>query len=454
MQIDADIFSTRAYREIAKQAISYIERYKKPPGIHIRDLLEDKLRKGDEGKFMRSVINEMEKQHDKINAEYVLTQLDEYIELRSYEKIIEAAADAAQAGNVRAVREALSYQPTMKDGSPGIWLHDIDRMLAFLDIREEDFFSSGVDALDDLGVRPARKTMFMLIAPPKRGKSWHCIECGKRGLQHRHKVLHISLENSEELTAQRYIQSLFAMSRENARALRVASFKRDDMGFAAQIDFKQIDPSVLGVEARAEIAAKLKRLRRARLLIKQFATGTLTIRQLNGYLDRLEREFNFVPDLLILDYPDLMSIDAQMIRVDTGRAVRDLRGIAVTRNMAVVAPTQGNRGSADAKVVSATMVAEDWSKVATADTVCTYSQTSLEKELGLARIMVAAARDAPDGIIVMISQSYKTGQFCLDSARMTASLTSEVKRLSGADDDEDEKEEKAHRDDGNRKSRH
>jgi replicative DNA helicase len=99
--------------------------------------------------------------------------------------------------------------------------------------------------------------------------------------------------------------------------------------------------------------------------------------------------------------------------------------------MAVVAVTQGNRSSDNARTVTAGMVAEDWSKIGTADTVLTYSQTSEEKEIGLARVLVAAARDARDKYVVMISQSYATCQFCIDSVYMSKFVESEVDRMTG-----------------------
>jgi replicative DNA helicase len=141
--------------------------------------------------------------------------------------------------------------------------------------------------------------------------------------------------------------------------------------------------------------------------------------------------------VLIVDYGDLMQISREHLRVDTGRAFVELRGIAMQRNMALVTATQGNRQSANARVVNHTHVAEDWSKIATADTVCTYSQTAEEKKIGLARILVSAARDARDQYLTLISQSYDTGQFCLDSIYMSAYVQTEVDRLTGVENDDE-----------------
>ena len=65
-----------------------------------------------------------------------------------------------------------------------------------------------------------------------------------------------------------------------------------------------------------------------------------------------------------------------------------------------------------------TDVAEDWSKVQTADNIIVYNQTDAEKSVGCARLFVAKARNEEDGFSILINQQYKTGQFCLQSAIM------------------------------------
>jgi hypothetical protein len=82
-------------------------------------------------------------------------------------------------------------------------------------------------------------------------------------------------------------------------------------------------------------------------------------------------------------------------------------------------------------------VAEDWSKVATADTVLTYSRTAEEYNAGLARIFVERARGEADQFIVLVTQQYGIGQFCLDSTYMSKYVQDEVSTHLGADDDGD-----------------
>ena len=93
-----------------------------------------------------------------------------------------------------------------------------------------------------------------------------------------------------------------------------------------------------------------------------------------------------------------MAIDRRNYRLDMGQNFVMLRSAAVARNFAMVTASQINRGGLRAKTVTGDMIAEDVSKLGTADTIVAYSQTDYEKKLNMARIYVDGARGAPDRV--------------------------------------------------------
>lgn len=435
VKVPPELFSTRAYVRIAEAAHTFLQRFNEPPRGHIRDLLEDRLMKGEEGKLLRRTLDAMEVLQAELKPEYVVEQLDRFIALRELSQAVEGAADALAKGDLQAAQDALYVPAANRSTSSGTWLHDPKRALRYLDAKEDDLFSSGIDVLDSNGVRPARKRMMLLIAPPKRGKSWWLVNVGKANLMRRKRVLHITLEMPEEEVAMRYVMAMFALSEGKASTLRVPAFRSDGNGGYSSIDFDTISAEELSAKTRPIIAKRLRALKsRARLLIKEFPTASLTIPQLNAYLDALKSTENFVPDLVIVDYPDLMAIDSTALRTDTGRLFKELRGLAMMRNIALVGATQGNRDSESAKTLKLKNVAEDWSKIMTADYILTYSRTEQERKIGLARIGVEAARGARDGWSALVTQSYEIGQFALDSVYMNNTMFAELKKATGADD--------------------
>jgi len=429
------LFSTRSYRRIAEAAAQYFETYGQPPRAHLRDILEADLMRGEEGLLLQKVLSDMEELLPELQPKYVLAELDKFVALRHINSALEAAADAAQHGDIEAARAAMFSAPTTQEGSRRIWLHKPDESLSFFTEREEDYFSSGIDELDRRGIRPKRRTVFMIVAPKKTGKSWWLIEIAKRNIFLRHKILHISLEMEAEEVSKRYVQAMYALTVEALSTIRTVLFKKDALGRCTSLDFHVRTPDQLKPENRDELAAKLSMLsRRPPILIVDYPTAMFTVSMLNSLLDELERKEGFKPDIVMIDYPKLMKHDPNNLRISLGRGLEELRGVAKLRNAAFVLPAQGNRSAGTAKVVTSEMLGEDYSMAQTADIICTLSRTPAERDIGLARVFVDAARTAEDKLLVMIAQSLATGQFCLDSAYMSKHVEAEINRVLGEDE--------------------
>ena len=251
---------------------------------------------------------------------------------------------------------------------------------------------------------------------------------------HRLKVCHITLEMSEARAAQRYFQSFFAISKRKEK-FKATRFEKDTLGRITALEQHPIGVSMTYEDAniRGKLEKRIARGERMldNIIIKQFPTGSLTVNQLKAYLDNLESTERFVPDLLIIDYPDLMKLSKTDYRISLDELYKDIRGIAVERNIAVAAVSQSHRGAAKSKLVGADNVAEAYSKIFHSDTVITLSQTVHEAALGLARLHVAAGRNDSDKLTIVISQSYGTGQFIVESAIMRGNYFGLVPQESG-----------------------
>lgn len=427
---ESKFFSNSTNQKIAQTAIDYILKYGAAPKGQIEYLLESDIQRGEQGKLLGSRLAELAKISSQLQPSFVLDQLDTFLlNRRLAHNLLQAQEHLEQGETERALELIYKSQSIPQNGSSGLWMRDARQALRFLDRDEnEEFFTSGVDILDKMSFRPERKTFKFMIAAAKKGKSWWLVNIGKGGLQHHKKVLHITLEISEEKTARRYIQSIFALTKQEAERIKVPYFTKDEVG-DTKIEFRELERESI-FNKRQELRDKLNRWWSCPdWMIKEFPTASLSTEQLEMYLDSLEQQKGFKPDLLIIDYADLMRLDASSLRIDTGRLYRELRGIAVSRNLAMVSASQGNRESEGAKVVQVTNVAEDWSKIGTADGVLTYSQTESEYKCGLARLFVAATREEMGRYMVLISQAYSIGQFCTDSVLMTASLIQEIKNI-------------------------
>jgi len=457
MQVSAELFSTREYQRLAQFAIDHISRYGLPPRGHLRDYLEQELRRR-EGSFLKQIIDAMEKLHPELQGKFVQHDLDLFVAKRQFAMSMDAAYQKLDQDDLAGARDALYAASAVVKPQTGVWLHDTERWFSFLNRQGTSELSSGIDIFDERGIRPNKRELYLHIGPKKSGKTWAMIQIGRRAVQSRHDVLHVTLENSSEITQQRYMQAFLQMTADQTRLLRMPLFKYTATG-RFYLDWDPVEPGkvvqsasganrtageVLLDKERDALANLIKPFQwtgrvgsPGRLYVQECATGTLTIAQLNHMLDYLERAERFKPDMVVLDYINLMQIgDVRQHRLSLGRLGVELRGIAVARDLAMVTTTQGNRSSATAKLVTGTHVAEDWSLLGTADTVVTYSQTPKEREINVARMFVDAARNAPDKWIAQISQSYATGQFCSDSVYMDKAVADEMARHLADDDQE------------------
>lgn len=438
------------YRIIAERALSFWQQHSSAPKQHIADLLSDILEDDQDrrGRTYQRILVQMIEVKDQINTDYVLRSMNLFIRVQRGKAVILQAAEQYDARSINALDDvdSLLYN-FLRERSinfeGGLRLDSFDRVLEYFKIAHSEF-DTGIKELDEANIVPMRGKIWLLIASAKKGKTWLLIQLGKRAFLKRKKVLHISLEIEEEEVIQRYYQSLFGASKRDD--LNTASvIKFDKKGAIDQIVSKtsEVPFTFASAAIREELSTRLAHFgtRASNFIIKRFPMSSLTLEQLEAYLESLEALDNFLPDLVLVDYPKIMKLNAKDLRISLGNLFENLRGLSQRRNFALGAVHQGNRTSADTELVKATHASEDWSIIGTCDFVVTYSQTAAEKQRGLARLFVDAARSEQDKFGVLISQSYKTGQFCLQSARLSASYARLMEQMGTHDEQDDSSDE-------------
>lgn len=438
------LYSSQLYREVVSRVYDYLDQYKKPPGDHLPDLFDDEL-KGDKASHYGELFEALYSQKTKIHEDYILGQLEAFVRQQSLKSSIISASEALQEGDLDRAEEQLhvGLKTRLSLFTPGTTLADGIR-LAYAHLVRRDVVSTGIKELDKWNLGPARGELHLFIALPKAGKTWWLVNMAKRCLLSRLRVVYVTLEINEAQIAQRMIQSLFSVLRNKAK-VSVTRLKSDDLGRLLRFEQETLTGrmSLDDVTSRPAVEKKLGRLHgKDNLIIKAFPTKALTVSALRAYLDMLERSSGFVPDMVVVDYPDLMKVESKNYRIDLGILYGELRGVAVERNVGMICASQSNRSGASAKMITDIHAAEDFSKIATADTVLTYTQTMSERELGLARIFVSNSRAGDkDRFVVLISQAYSVGQFVLSSTPMVDSYWGHIEQAQHNDNQEGEDEE-------------
>lgn len=425
--VDISLFESVVYRTIAERSIKYFRKYKKAPAEHLPDLVEEFLNspKRSEIRLYTEALHDLHDLSEGINKKFVLDELQQFVRQQSLRQSITFAAEELQRGRLDSAEKELlqGIKKRMTVFEKGLTISEAIESSVLYE-SQSDLIRTGIKPFDDDGVCPAPGELFTVMALANRGKTWWLQSIGKYAALQRKKVLHISLEMNEEKIARRYVQSFFSMTR-RPESFSVPVIKSDDKNRFIGLSMKRMRkrPSLIDPTTKRKLIRRKETFGKKfdRILVKQFPTGLLTIDGLRAYLEMLEQQENFLPDLMIVDYADLMKMDYSNIRVETGGIYRDLRGIAVERNLAVATASQSNRSGEDARLLTMKHFAEDYSKAGTSDNILTYNQTTEEKELGLARLFSLKARDERSGHTVLITQAYSSGQFALDALRLYGS---------------------------------
>ena len=453
---------------VLRWIINYYDKYGKSPENDIQNIFLTESENLEEGtkETIREFLNEISKRYvnqESFNVDYILDQSIEYIKKRAlidhYEKI-KAFVDL---GNIEeAEREVATYTQISKLTSP--WVNPfegeyIDNAL----IKDEEYLLELPGMLGEILGPLKRSWLVSLMGPMKRGKTWWLLEFLFSGITSRLKCAVISLEMHDDQVAIRSYKRLTGLPTEteivvfpifdclhnqegtcNLRHRPQQNSIIDENGIKTRYTLES--KHLVCTHCRKEVGdfipsvwydyEKRKKFSIGGLkrMIKSFSTmygkdnwrlihhpiKTANIGDIKRDLDLLEYQENFIPDVVIIDYADILKPeDSRLVgREGINETWMSLKNLAQTRNCLVVTATQSNRSSFDKKNVSVTDTSEDIRKIAHVDLMGVLNQTREEKRAGIMRFGIVAHRHKyfEDLMQVQVLQELKnTGQPFLDS---------------------------------------
>lgn len=227
------------------------------------------------------------------------------------------------------------------------------------------------------------ETVATWIAQSKGGKSMLLANTGTHTVTSRKNAAHFTLEISEEETELRYASRL------------------------TNIPMNEIDKRA---DEMAEKLAEFALNNKGRYFIKGYPSGTVGVSELKNYLYWLESEHQFRPDVIIVDYGDLLlpKTSYKEERLKTKEIWTDLRAMAFEFHCPVVTATQTKREGFDRAIIRMQDVAEDIQKVNISDYILTICKTQDEDRENKARIFLAGSRCARAGLVFPITFNWET----------------------------------------------
>lgn len=203
-----------------------------------------------------------------------------------------------------------------------------------------------------------------------RGKSAFLTNLGIEFLKQNKVVYHLTLENSISETMIRYLSN-------------IASVK-----ISSVLDNKEIVSQELD---------KFLFTNKGKLYVKEYPVYTLSKSDIMNYVKTLLTTDNVYPDVIIVDYLDLLTTYDKFneVRFKLTQIANDLKSLAQMLNCVVITATQLNRESLRILTADEANSSESYGKIQVADSLLTLNAINNEIKEGLIRLFVAKNRNGP-----------------------------------------------------------
>ncbi|QMV48413.1 DNA primase/helicase [Bacillus phage phi18] len=378
-----------------------------PPSIHVlfeevRRLTKSNKKKAQiKEQYEEEIIDLMEE--DLTDAEYVKDSIVRFAKDAAIkEAILESVVDIEKGANSRDVDYSVIEERIKEAVQVGEVMEDLG--VSYFDRAKErmDEYAQGTDGVRRVptGMEGVDKTLGgglgggelgIVIAPPGRGKSIALTNIGAGAVLEGYSVAHYTMEMPERQVEKRYDNRLlqkdtqYLLDPENASR----SFKALQM---------------------LQKTAGSNRGKNGDLIIKKFPVNGCTINTIRSHLTKLRMERNFVPDVIIIDYGDLISPRRTYSdkRFELESVYLDMRDLASEYDCPVWSASQATRGALDKKVITIGDLAEAFNKANIADFMMALCQTEEEKEDGEMRLHVAKHRSGTSSITISGDIEYST----------------------------------------------
>jgi hypothetical protein len=426
-----EYFESLYAKTVAQWIMEYWGEFKQSPGKYIQDIFNRKLRQiSDEdlvdviSDFLLDISKEYQKGSGLSNVDYFVTEATEYFRRRSLE-LIRDSLDVALVQNDITKGESLiaSYNrvSTIRNSGTDLLTDTSSIIKAFYEDDEQLFSFPG--ALGKVVGPFVRGDLVSYLAAAKRGKSWWELYTGICALVRGFRVVHFNLEMKDSQIKRRVWQALVGMPRKPQKIM-VPKFELKKFDHTRTknyyVEKHEEDRTSVKLDVIEEQQKEFrKHFRGGNYRIITFPPNTVSCSDLYAHLDNLEHYDSYVPDIVIVDYADLL-IPSKGKKYNEYRHQlddiwKDLRALAAEKDCMVVTASQSGRKSFK-KDAGEDDIAEDIRKIAHVSKMISINRNREDRDFQAVRIQQLAERDFGNVLdTVTVLQCLDVGKVCLDS---------------------------------------
>jgi replicative DNA helicase len=472
--INKDTFAVPFISKVAVWSKDYYKKYKQAPGLQITDIFEvekQNLEESDQ-KAISTLLTRLSSEHEAndFNEEYLKDRSLEYFRQRNIKLANDKVSHLISIGRTEEAEQVLSsYKKATLLTSKWENIFSTDLIKNFF-VDEENKKDILFQLPGDIGkfIGPFERNWLVgILAPTKRGKSFWLMELAIQATFNRKKVIFISLEMSSHQIKRRFYKRLTSMSKETRdyifpifdcqknqenicnkkerkNSIRLLDSEGNKPKYNQELKYqycsicrgtKDFIPSTWFTtikKERMKTAQAIKMIRSegshfgSDLETLAYPSYSANLSQIRSDISILEESKGFVPDLIVIDYADILAPeDSRVIgrdRID--ETWKTLKRMGEEFHGCVASASQSNRQSFEKRNVVQTDTGEDIRKIFHANLFLSINQTPQEKRDCCGRMAKIAVReedfDQYEGVIFL--QQLALGQVLLDSCLLEPSF--------------------------------
>lgn len=432
--IDPNLLTADHFRKIAGWCVKYFNRYHKAPKHHIEHIYaswsEKDTAKEETVDAVHDVLSKLSSDYsedDYNNVPYLLDEASAHLSALKLGRIRDDLENALLDKDIATAEKAIHSYSALELGV-GVGIDMFEDEKAW-----EKAFSTSTKSLFQVGGPETahfwqnafcRDNLIAVLGPEKRGKTFWCCEFAMRALMARRKVALFEVGDMSESQIMKRMAVRFAgkpMFRKQCGVITIPRAIRKRKG---KVQLKRKTIRIRKPVTNKDRKLAMKKFKRRYGLAKErtyFMTSvhpnsTLNVAGINGILDKWQVEKDFIPDVIIIDYADILAREPSArggeIRDSINETWKALRRLSQERHCLVIAPTQADSMSYDIDTLTMKNFSEDKRKLSHVTGMLGLNQTPEEKMLNIMRLNWIVLREAP----FSVDKCLYVGQ-CLNLAR-------------------------------------
>ena len=367
--LETNYFESDTNKWVVDITRKYFSKYKNTPTT---DFFKTEIQKITDKALQQNVLTQLKAiyaQQSGGDSEWVKNEFVTFCKNQNFKNVILTSVDLLQTGQFdkieKLVRDAVKVGQTNDLGLD--YKEDIEVRFEEVNRRTVKTNWDVIDELIDGGLGPGE--LGVIVAPSGVGKTWVLCHIGAEAVRQGKNVLHYTLELTQNYVGQRY-----------------------------DTIFTGIPSSELR-DNKEQIKDKVDKLKGG-LMIKYYPPKGITANTIAAHIDMV-RSTKFQPDLIIIDYADLLiSVNSKNNSdyQEQGGIYIDLRAMGGEYQIPIWTASQTNRSAIESDVIHADKIADSYAKVMNADLIISVSRKDTDKLNDTARFHVMKNRFGPDGL--------------------------------------------------------